>query len=425
VAKLGTVKIYHPERGFGFITDDTRTDYFFHFKDCAEHREIRSREPGEVQHRCRDRWAPAGHQRTPSDIVKRHYPKATTQREFARMLGVNPSTVSLAIASGRLDGACDENRRIRDIGLATKLFHENRANPHDPRDGVPRPEPSLSMSVAMLDKEKAIMAGNFRAFVELKSSLIDTETARAAILRAMAPVADRFRLIVDEAAPLASGQSQAGAVQAIKGAIHRALSHQYPSTAAPPPSHNHPGVAAPTPFESPALQLSNLRRDKLILQTKMLELKHAQEAGEAILIADVLGDIEDRLVGARQALVSLSDNIFMARSSLTQGEVRSSINREVTHAISILYRQANVTFPEPDLPHAPVNGEVSVTLGDPPPPAEFMTIKQMTARFNELAHEARKLGLQAKHHSSDFGDRIGGLKQIAKLQQAITTRMAN
>lgn len=47
------------------------------------------------------------------------------------------------------------------------------------------------------------------------------------------------------------------------------------------------------------------------------------------------------------------------------------------------------------------------------------TIAAITAQFNELVPRAKKLGIKAKHHTSAFGTKDHGVKQLKTLQTAI------
>jgi hypothetical protein len=54
-----------------------------------------------------------------------------------------------------------------------------------------------------------------------------------------------------------------------------------------------------------------------------------------------------------------------------------------------------------------------------------MTHPQLTETFNKLVPTAKKLGIAwARHHTSAFETRAGGIKQIARLEAAIAEAQA-
>lgn len=240
------------------------------------------------------------------------------QREFAELAGVSQPSVSVAIRDGRLDGALNPDRSIRDQALALKLF---RGSSTRRTDGV---QPA-SLAAARTRKLTAIAQKLAGEVDQLRSNAISPEVAQALAVEMMAPILVRLDRLA-ELAPDLAGLGEGPVHTKLRTEVARALT----DIAALPEPHvtQPPATSRPTP-KTPV----EVDTHKITLSAELMELETALETGALIRIDDFAATFTTSLGDLRAALLSLPGRLAAQLSRLPPDKARFTLKAELTTAL--------------------------------------------------------------------------------------------
>jgi hypothetical protein len=189
--------------------------------------------------------------------------------------------------------------------------------------------------------------------------------------------------------------------------------------------HEAPG---PTPRQRPDVGTAALLEAyRTTLSAEKAEWERGLRRGEYVRVGDVVADLENRLAGARTALLSLDAECLVDDQV---GSAIDEVTRELTHWPEPI-ACPEVQFTVPELQRSPprhvalskVNGTAVKKNGSAV--RSGPTVHQMTLEFNRLITVAQQRGVRWKYavaHSSDFASRQVAQRQLERLRAEIEAR---